>query len=103
LLLRLLLISLVADKHTMPRINQEVTAKYKPFLCKFIAYLDQLPQPYPRTMNFERDQLLQIVPEDIVGWLNKLAYGTATPGPNNHPNQMRSNSLAMVKKALSPA
>ena len=85
----------------MPRITTNVTQKYKPNLCKFMTYLDRPEAAYPRTMNFERDRLLQIRPEDVAKYLNFLAYGTETPGPNDHPNQMRSSSLGMVKKSIS--
>jgi hypothetical protein len=37
----------------------------------------------------------------LIRYLKFLSYGTATPGPDDHPTQRRSTGLAFVKKTLS--
>jgi len=62
-----------------------------------MTYLDEPEQPYPNTMNFERDRLLGIRPDDVARrFFNLMAYGTATPGPEDHPTHCRSTTLAMA-------
>ena len=78
-----------------------VTATYRPYLCRFMTWLDSPPQPYPNTMNFEVERLGQITPPQVAAYLIFLAYGTSTPADNDFPTKMRRSSFAMHMKAIS--
>jgi hypothetical protein len=56
---------------------------------------------YPRTMEWNQEQLLAIVQDAIASNFKQLAYGTSTPGPNDMPTHCRSTNLEQYKKAIS--
>ena len=56
---------------------------------------------YPKTSTFSRDQLAAITAEQVAAFLNKKAFGTPVPGPDDRPHAMRASSLAFFKKAIS--
>ena len=45
--------------------------------------------------------LLKIQPIHITRWLNKVAYNSIEPGPQDHPSHARANTLKAHKRALS--
>jgi hypothetical protein len=51
-----------------------------------MAYTDKAPGgEYPRTMEWDQEQLLAIVPDAIASYFKQLAYGTSTPGLHDMP------------------
>jgi hypothetical protein len=75
---------------------------YKPYLCRMMAYIDKDPGgDYPRTMEWDQEQLLAIVPDAIASYFKQLAYGTSTPDPNYMPTYCHSTNLEQYKNAIS--
>jgi hypothetical protein len=67
-----------------------------------MAYIDEAPGgDYSRTMEWDQEQLLAIVPDAIASYFKQLAYGTSAPGPNDMPTHCRSTNLEQYKKAIS--
>jgi hypothetical protein len=67
-----------------------------------MAYIYKAPGgEYPRTMEWDQEQLLAIVPDAIARYFKQLAYGTSTPGPHDMPTHCRSTNLEQYKKAIS--
>jgi hypothetical protein len=86
----------------MVRRSKTLEEEYKPYLCLMMAYISKAPGgEYPRTMEWDQEQLLAIVPKAIASYFKKLAYGTSTPGPHDMPTQCRSTNLEQYKKAIS--
>ena len=56
---------------------------------------------YPKDHRFRPEELGFLTPMHIKRWLCWKVYGTPTPGPNDHPDQGRGNSMEFWKKAVS--
>lgn len=72
---------------------------YKRELHHFMSFLGrsvELESP-----NFTANDLLDVVPEDLVRYLNLKAYGEEYPAPGSLPTYARSNTLKAMKKMLS--
>jgi hypothetical protein len=67
-----------------------------------MAYIDKDPGgDYPRTMEWNQEQLLATVTDAIARYFKQLAYCTSTTGPNDMPTHCRSTKLKQYKKAIS--
>ena len=84
---------------TMTRQPKSLHHQYHPHLVKLMSWKDG--QAYAKGHQFLDADILRITPDDIVRWFKLLAYGTSTPGPDDHPTQHRSSGLAFAKKAIS--
>ena len=84
----------------MVRVAVPLPIQYKPYLCRLMAFKDDVPS-YPKTIEFSQQQLLSVTPELVARWLRYVAYGTPTPGPNDYPTEARSTHIAFAKKAVS--
>jgi hypothetical protein len=85
-------------------VRQRKTLKegYKPYLCQMMAYINTPPGGEdPRTMEWNQEQLLTIVPDAIASYFKQLAYGTSTPGQKDMPTHCRGTNLEQYKKAIS--
>ena len=77
------------------------TAKaYTKCLIELMSFIDGV-QYNTIAPSFSRDQLASITADQVASYLNKKAYGTPSPGPDDRPHLMRSSSLAFHKKAIS--
>ena len=85
----------------MVPINSALLTNYKPYLCRLMAYKDGRETPYPTAMTFGRGELMLLTADDVTEFFNLMAFGTATPGPNNLPTHCRSSSLEQAKKGIS--
>lgn len=80
---------------------------YQPYLVKLLSFVDD--REYTKEDIFEADgkvkipvaRLLEIRPEQIVGYMCKCVYGTADPTDDDKPEFGRSSTLQYIKKALS--
>ena len=72
---------------------------YSTCLIEIMSFVDGVQ--YPKTSTFSRDQLAAITAEQVAAFLNKKAFGTPVPGPDDRPHVMRASSLAFFKKAVS--
>ncbi len=80
--------------------NTHNTAKsYTKCLCELMSFIDGVH--YDATASFTRDELLAITADQVAAYLNKKAYGTPSPSPDDRPHHMRAASLAYHKKAIS--
>jgi len=84
----------------MVRRRKTLEEDYKPYLCRLMAFIDG-GEDYPKTIEFSQEQLLNVTPDIVSRWMKKTAYGTPTPGPNDHPTRCRSSLLEQAKKAIS--
>jgi hypothetical protein len=67
-----------------------------------MAYIGKAPVgEYPRTMEWDQEQLLVIVPDAIASYFKHFAYGTSTPGPHDMPTHCYSTNLEQYTKAIS--
>jgi hypothetical protein len=86
----------------MVRRRKTLEEGYKPYLCRLMAYIKKAPGGnYPRTIEWNQEQLLAIVLDAIARYFKQLAYGTSTPGPNDMPTHCRITNLEQYKKAIS--
>ena len=70
--------------------------------CQLIHFMNWRDEAaYERDHEFTQEELGGITADEIASWFNQRAYGTDTPGRNDRPIHMRSNSLLYLKKALS--
>ncbi len=77
------------------------TAKaYTKCLIELMSFIDGV-QYNTIAPSFSRDQLASITADQVASYLNKKAYGTPSPGPDDRPHLMRSSSLAFHNKAIS--
>ncbi len=77
------------------------TAKaYTKCLIELMSFIDGV-QYNTITPSFSHDQLASITADQVASYLNKKAYGTPSPGPEDCPHLMRSSSLTFHKKAIS--
>ncbi|EJK52776.1 hypothetical protein THAOC_27919 [Thalassiosira oceanica] len=83
---------------SMPR-----NKKYEPRLRELMQYVHRCEEPYEKGTTFTREQLLELKPEHIEGWLKMKAYGTDCPDIENgdRPIHARSSSLENSKKSVS--
>jgi hypothetical protein len=65
------------------RRKKTTAEQYKPYLRKFMSWKDGTE--YPENTVFTEAQLLGIRPRDLVRWMNKHAYKTEDPGPEDKP------------------
>ena len=72
---------------------------YDACLVSLLPFIDGVQ--YNTTSTFTCEQLLAVTTDQVTAYLHNKAYVTPTPGPNGCPNQGRSNSLALQKKAIS--
>ena len=80
--------------------NAHTTAKtYAKCLSELMSFIDGVH--YDATASFTRDELLAITADQVAAYLNKKAYGTPSPSPDDRPHHMRAASLAYHKKAIS--
>jgi hypothetical protein len=67
-----------------------------------MAYINKPPVgEYPRTIEWDQEQLLAIVTNAIASYFKQLAYGTSMPGPKDIPMHCRSTNLEQYKKTIS--
>jgi hypothetical protein len=86
----------------MVRQRKTIEQLYKPYLCRLMAFIDvEEEDHYPRTFQFSQEKLLDVTPDHVSRWFNKLAYDTPTPGPTDYPTHCRSSKLQQAKKAIS--
>lgn len=83
----------------MARQRKSLQQQYYPYLRKLFIWLDGTE--YAKTHVFMGEDLARINPENLVRYMKLLAYGTETPGPDDHPTARRSSGLAFLKKAIS--
>lgn len=57
--------------------------------------------PYPNSIEFSREELLELTPRKIVEWLNFRAYGDPNPHPEAPVTGCRSGSLNKAKSSVS--
>ena len=74
-------------------------AEYQPVLMKLMCFLDS--EAYNEDVEFSRERLAEITPEDIARWMNLRVFGVEQPPQDANPIHYRSSSLAYWKKALS--
>jgi len=72
---------------------------YSTCLIKMLSFIDGVQ--YPKTSTFSCNQLAAITVEQVAAFLNKKAFGTPVPGPEDQPHTIRTSSLAFFKKAIS--
>ena len=72
---------------------------YSTCLIELMSFVDGVQ--YPKTSTFSRDQLAAITAEQVAAFLDKKAFGTPVPGPDDCLHAMRASSLAFFKKAIS--
>ena len=72
---------------------------YLTCLIKMMSFIDGVQ--YPKTSTFSCDQLAAITAEQVATFLNKKAFDTLVPGPEDHPHAIMASSLACFKKAIS--
>ena len=68
-------------------------------LIKFMGYRNRVK--YPLDHSFDRDDLANVTPKEIVQYFTFKAYGTANPTQNMIPRAYRSGTFAIWKKAIS--
>jgi hypothetical protein len=83
----------------MARRKKTLDEQYKPHLQKFFTWKDGVQ--YPKTFQPVPAAFAGVTPEMLSRYMKMLAYGTETPGPDDHPTHRRASGLAFVKKALS--
>jgi len=83
----------------MARSRKPLAEQYRPYVVKFFSWHHRIQ--YPRTFSPPPAAYDGITPLIIVRYMKLLAYGTETPGPDDHPTQRRSSGLSFLKKALS--
>ncbi len=79
--------------------SRSSTKAYSTCLIKMMSFIDGVQ--YPKTSTFSCDQVAAITAEQVAAFLNKKAFGTPVPDPDDHPHTMRASSLAFFKKAAS--
>lgn len=61
----------------------------------------RVDDPYPKTIQFSKAEMLEVRPSDIKRWLAYRAYGDPDPSPADNPTQERSASLKKAKHSVS--
>ena len=76
---------------------------YKPYLCRLMESVDGVDEGvrYPETIVFSAQQLLAVTAIQVTDFLTTMAYGTSTPGPDDHPTSARCSTVEQAKKAIS--
>ena len=77
----------------------QTTKAYTKCHIDLMSFIDGVH--YDSSSSFSRYQLVLITADQVASYLNKKAYGTPSPGPNDRPRSMRASSLAFHKKAIS--
>ena len=85
----------------MVRRRKTTAETYKPYLCRLMAFVDGVEPRYPDTIVFSAEQLLAVTATHVTEFLTTMAYGTATPGPDDHPTFARANTVEQAKKGIS--
>lgn len=79
-----------------------VNDKYQHYLCECMSlkhgHIDNI---YPRTIQFAKEDLLQLTPSDIKRYLLWKAYGDPFPSQDDIPCNARSGSLRKAKQGIS--
>ena len=76
------------------------TAKaYTKCLIELMSFIDGVQ--YATNDSFSWDELAAITAEQVAAFVNKKAFGTPVPDPDDRPHVMRASSLASFKKAIS--
>ena len=84
----------------MDALNINTTRAYTKCLIKLMSFFNGV-QYNTIVLSFSHNQLAAITADQVASYLNKKAYGTPLPGPEDRPHLMRSSSLAFHKKAIS--
>ena len=61
----------------------------------------RVDDPYPKTIQFSKEEFLQLKPSDIKRWLAFRAHNDPDPGPNDQPTNERASSLKKAKHDVS--
>lgn len=80
--------------------------EYRRKVSHFAKFMNWKFNPNPpyntkTTVQYPREQLLQITDEDVATWLTLQAYGKTNPGPTDYSKEKRHSSLLQYKKAIS--
>ena len=75
--------------------------RYRPCLVKLMNFKDHPHEDYTNDTVFLEEQLLAIVPTDVVRWLKFRAYGTPDLDADHDPLFARASSMLNWKKQLS--
>jgi hypothetical protein len=70
---------------TMARQKKSLDGQYRPHLVRFFSWKDGVQ--HAKTFNPEPAAFNGITPHMLTRYLKFLSYGTATPGPDDHPTQ----------------
>lgn len=73
--------------------------QYHPTLVDLMSFVDGVQ--YTKHTVFTPEILGELQPAQIVSWMKKKVYGTATPAEDAQPTNGRSSSLEYYKKSLS--
>ena len=73
--------------------------KYSPHLLQLVNYLDE--SNLTNIDQVTQERLLELTAKDICRFLTYKAYGTDSPGNEDFPNKLRSNTILYYKKAIS--
>jgi len=92
-------IQFISQTLTITMARKTLQQQYRPHLAKFFSWKDGIQYgngfaPVPAAF-------AGVTPHMLTRYMKFLAFGTETPGPDDHPVHRRSSGLAFVKKALS--
>jgi hypothetical protein len=73
--------------------------RYKAVLAEFMSFLDA--SKYDESVEFSKNRLLGITPDDVCRWMNVRAFGEPEPSDEMKPLYARSTTLEFAKKAVS--
>jgi len=76
--------------------------KYQHYVANLMSFLHgRIDDPYPKTIQHSKQELLEIKPSDIKRWLAFRAHGDPYPKESDNPTMERSASLLKAKHAVS--
>ena len=58
--------------------RKPLVEQYRPYLNRLMGY--KHGRVYTKDKLFTEEELLDVTPDDVAGWMNTIAYGTANPG-----------------------
>ncbi|KAI2510703.1 hypothetical protein MHU86_3651 [Fragilaria crotonensis] len=84
----------------MARKNKKTLEEiYHGILARFMSFRDDAN--YTDQTIFTQEQLVAVIPNDLVRWMKVFAYGTDNPGRDARPMTGRANSISTYKKSIS--
>ena len=90
----------MSDRHFDVLVPSKVS-RYKSVLCDVMTFMHGRDPPYGKEKEFTDEELIELQPTTIVGWMCLKVYGTSQPSATDLPSKGRSSSLEYYKKALS--